>query len=175
MHILIAIFGVIMTAVVWWYRLKTASKAVGDVANHIGKIRGNLRRKNLLKKADMSPITAIASPLVAASTLLFAMQSEEFVLGEGDEAVIEEMLLNLADKDSVNEAMIYAKWAILQGTERKLVIDKLGTFLKLQLNEDEKIGFLNLLDSANQEIGGCYDYSASRDRLIRRIGLESAQ
>ena len=89
--------------------------------------------------------------------------------------MIEEMLLNLADKDSVNEAMIYAKWAILQGTERKLVIDKLGTFLKLQLSEDEKIGFLNLLDTANQEIGGCYDYSASRDRLIRRIGLESAQ
>ena len=175
MHILVAIFGVIMTAVIWWYRLKSASKAVGEVANQIGKVRGNLRRKNLLKKADMSPITAIDSPLVAASTLLFSMQSEEFVLGDGDEAVIEEILLNLADKDSVSEAMTYAKWAILQGSERKLIIDKLGTFLNSQLSEDEKIGFLNLLDAANQEIGGCYDYNASRNRLIRRIGLESAQ
>ena len=174
MHILIAVIGVIMSAVFWWYRIKTASKAVGEVANQVGKVRGNIKRKGLRKKASMSPITAIDNPLIAASTLLFSMQSEEFVPGEKDEEVIAGLLLNLADKNSVEEAVIYAKWAVLQVPDSKLVIDKLGKFLKDQLSENEKNEFLALLDAADDEIGGCYNFNASRNRLLRRLGLASA-
>lgn len=172
MHILAAIIGFIVMAFFWWNRLKDAGQAAGEVANKVGVVRGNIRRKALRRKAEMSPITAIDNPLIAAATLLFSTQSEEFVLGEGDEEVIEKLLLNLANKENVSEAMIYARWAITQIGDPKMVIDKLGVLLKSQLKDDEKHQLMELLKQANTQIGGCYNFDVTSGRLARKMGLE---
>ncbi len=172
MHILAAIIGFIAMGLFWWYRLRETARVAGEVANKIGTVRGNIRRKNLRDKANMSPITAIDNPLIAAATLMFSIQSEEFVLGDGDEEIIEELLLSLADRKSVEEAMIYGRWAITQITDSGLIVDKLGEFLKTQLEEQEKQQFLSLLQKADREIGGCYNFIATSKRLSRKMGLE---
>jgi hypothetical protein len=160
-------------AIFWWYRLRDAGRIAGKVASKVGTVRGNMRRKALRSKAGMSPITAIDNPLIAAATLMFSTQSEEFVLGDGDEQIIQELLLSLADQESVEEAMIYSKWAITQIGDPNMVIDKLGVFLKTQLEKPEKLRFLELLSEANSEIGGCYNFAATSKRLSRMMGLQT--
>lgn len=175
MHILAAILGFIGIAFFWWYRLRDVGKVAGEVVNQAGIARGKFKRKAHLKKANMSPITAIDNPLIAAATLMFSTQSEEFVLGDHDEEVIAELLLTLADKEDVEEAIVYARWAISQIGDPKMVIDKLGIFLKSQLSDDEKLKFLDLLEEANTKIGGCYNFAATNQRLANKMGLISQQ
>ncbi|TKB31169.1 MAG: hypothetical protein E5W69_02250, partial [Mesorhizobium sp.] len=76
MHILIAAIGLLGAAAFWWYRLKTMNDAAREVADVVGRVQGNIRRKKLRKQAALSPLTAIDDPVVAAATLITAIISE---------------------------------------------------------------------------------------------------
>jgi len=171
MQTLIAIAGFIGLVFLWWSRFKTAK----SVATKVGGVLGHMQYTRESKKAGLASLGEIKSPVVAAATIIVSLQSEEFVLGEGDEEIIETLLLRISSREEVSEAMIYAKWAVLQGVSANEIVARLGGFLKSQLDDEEKIWFLELLDEANNAIGGCYDFANSRARLAQSMGLEIAR
>ena len=172
MRLFATIICFLVIGLFWWITMKRSGKNVGRIVSRIGSARGSMRRRALRDIANLSPITAIQKPLIAAATIMVSIQSEEFVLGDGDEEILEILLARLAGEQEIEEAMKYAKWAILQVTDSNAVVDKLGGFLKLQLDNNEKIQFLGLLDEANAKIGGCYDFAASKLRLANMMGIE---
>ncbi len=120
-----------------------------------------------------SPSTKISDAVTAAATLLVSLQSEEFVLGDADEEIIEKLLLNITDEETASTAMGYAKWAVIEVSDASFVIDRLGSLLRSQLTDSEKRQFLEMLDEANLNIGGCYDFGSSRMQLAKQMGLET--
>jgi len=165
------IVGLMAIALFFYYR----AKAESDMTGRIG-IPGNGAPGRAIRRiAGSSPIANIGDPITAAATLMVSMQSEEFVLGDGDEEIIEKLLLNIGDKNAIEAAMDYAKWAAIEVADAKFTIDRLGKYLRTQLDDSEKVHFLELLDEANQKIGGCYDFGSSRMRLARKMGLEVAR
>ena len=171
MSILATIIAILAIAFFWRLRNSGARSASAQIAERIG-VRSDMRRRSGRDLTDLSPINAIKSPLVAAATLMVKTQSEEFVLGDGDEEIIQQLLLDLAPSEEVDEAMHYAKWAVLEISDSDLVIDELGYFLKTQITDAEKTQFVELLELANRKIGGCYDFAASRTRLIKSLEME---
>ena len=174
MHILAAIIGFLGIALFWWYRLKDAGKVAGEVASKLGTIRGNIRREALRKKAGMSPITAIDNPLIAAATLLYSNQSEVTKLGKNEEETIAVILRSIGDQESLQEAIIYARWAVTQIDDTSMVIDKLGKFLRTRLNNEEKYEMLEMLEEANRSIAGSNNFPRSKIRLAGKMGIEIA-
>jgi hypothetical protein len=166
MSTLIVIIGLLIVAVYFYHRAKSQSS--------LSVRLGIPQNKTFLPIVKTSAITRISDPVVAAATLLYSIQSEEFVLGDADEEVIENLLLKIADQEIVASAINYARWEIIEVNDANFVIERLGEFLSAQLDKEEKIQFLEMTDEANLKIGGCYDYSTSRSRLAKNIGLEIA-
>ncbi len=170
MHVLLAITGAIVMAAVWWWRIKMISEAAAEVADGVGRVRGQLRRRSMRRKAEISPITAIDSPVVAAAVLLVALQSEKAPLTDGQQEFVRGLLSRLVPEKEAEEAFIYANWAVAQVADTTVVIGKLGLFLRDALNTAEKKQFIALLDEANAKLDGCHDYRYARQRLIGKLG-----
>jgi len=166
MSTLIFIFGLIIVAVYFYHRAKSQ--------NSLSARLGIQQNKTFLPIGKTTAITRISDPVVAAATLLYSMQSEEFVPGDADEDIIKNLLLKIADQQVVDSAIDYAKWAIMEVNDANFVIERLGDLLNAQLDKKEKIEFLKMTEEANSKIGGCYDYANSRSRLAKNIGLEIA-
>lgn len=167
MSTLVIITGLLIAATYFYYRAKSQSSMTVRF--------GVSNKRNLIPISKTSPVTRISDPVVAAATLLYSIQSEEFVLGDADEEIIESLLLKISNQEAVSSAVDYAKWAVFEVNDANYVIERLGEFLNAQLDEDEKIQLLEMMDEANLKIGGCYDYSGSKTLLAKNMGLEIAQ
>ncbi|TIU64652.1 MAG: hypothetical protein E5W15_26360, partial [Mesorhizobium sp.] len=109
MPILIAILGLLGAAAIWWYRLKYMSDAAREVADVVGRVQGNIRRKKLRKQAALSPLTAIDDPVVAAATLITAIVAEQGPVLPKREAVIRDVISQIAETPKkTDEAVVYA-------------------------------------------------------------------
>ncbi|WP_288141988.1 hypothetical protein [Mesorhizobium sp.] len=97
MHILIAAIGLLGAAAFWWYRMKAMNDAAREVADVVGRVQGNIRRKRLRKQAALSPLTAIDDPVVAAATLITAIIAENGPVLSQREAVIRSVISEIAD------------------------------------------------------------------------------
>ena len=166
MSTLIVIICLLIVAIYFYHRAKSQ--------NSLAVRLGISENRKFVPIGKTSAVTRISDPVVAAATLLFSIQSEEFVLGDADEEIIENLLLKISDQESVASAIHYAKWAIGEVNDANFVIERLGELLSTQLDKEEKIQFLEMMDEANIKIGGCYDYSTSRACLAKNMGLEIA-
>jgi len=109
MHILLMLVGVLAGAAFWYYRLKTVGKAGAEVLDHVGRARGKYRRNQRRKLAAQSPVAAIDSPVIAASTLLYTlMEAHPTTQAQDDEVV--RLLSDKASAAEIEEAVVYAKW-----------------------------------------------------------------
>jgi hypothetical protein len=172
MHILIAIAGILGAGAFWWYRVQYMGKAAGEVADAIGHVRGNMRRNALRKKSALSPITAIDDPVVAAATVILAINTEDGPLDEDQEARLREQVEGIAPSaQKADEALVYAKWASDQVADVHIVIDKCAVFLKDFLSEDEKEGLVGVVEAVSLP-GQRRAMFARRVELLRRkLGL----
>ncbi|MER9950958.1 hypothetical protein [Mesorhizobium sp. M0047] len=173
MPFLIAVLGVLGAAAFWWYRMKAMNEAARDVADVIGRVQGSVRRKKLRKQAALSPLTAIDDPVVAAATLITAIVSEEGPVLPRREAVIRQVISEIADKKKTDEAVIYAKWAAAQIDDTTVVIDKLAPFLRERLDVAERNDLLQMVNRAAQ--GGEKRLQISDQRILRlrqKLGFE---
>ena len=173
MPFLIAIFGALGAAAFWWYRMKTMNDAAREVADVVGRVQGNIRRKKLRKQAALSPLTAIDDPVVAAATLITAIVSENGPVLPQREAVIRSVISEIADKKKTDEAVIYAKWAASQIDDTTIVIDKLATFLRDRLDLSERNDLLRMVARAAQ--AGEQRLQISDQRMLRlrqKLGFE---
>ena len=133
MHILLALLGIAAAGAFWWYRLKMMNDAAGEVVDAVGRVRGNLRRKKIRQHNELSPLTAIDDPVVAA-----AIASDDAALGPDRESAARAEIALIADPAKLEEAIVYAKWASGQIDDAGTVIDKLGPFLASRLTDEEK-------------------------------------
>ena len=172
MNILVTVLALIIVCSLWHFRPRSAAGRAKRGVKRLNAERSSLKRDVQRKMTGFAAVTAIDDPLVAAATLMVSIQSEEFVLGDGDEEIIAILLARLIEGEAPEQALDYAKWAALQGPNTSYVIDALGNFLRQQLTRPEKMEFLELLDEADQKIGGCHDYGSSRLRLASQMGLK---
>ncbi|MDH6231447.1 hypothetical protein M2281_002019 [Mesorhizobium soli] len=147
MPFLLAILGALGIAAIWWYRLKYLSEAANEAADAIGRVQGHFRRKELRKKAALSPISAINDPVVAAVTVITAIAAENVPVSKAlEERIRAEAREIAASKKKLDEAVIYAKWSTDQVADVPTVIDQTAKFLTSRLDESEKEDLLQMLD-----------------------------
>ncbi|MBZ9671452.1 hypothetical protein [Mesorhizobium sp. ES1-3] len=174
MPFLIAVLGVLGAAALWWYRMKAMNDAAREVADVVGRVQGNIRRKKLRKQAALSPLTAIDDPVVAAATLITAMVSEGGPVLPRREAVIREVISQIADgQKKTDEAVVYAKWAASQIDDTTIVIDKLAPFLRERLDPNERDDLLQMLNRVAQS--GEQRLKIADQRMLRlrqKLGFE---
>ncbi|TPI30381.1 hypothetical protein FJW08_14800 [Mesorhizobium sp. B3-2-1] len=174
MPFLIAVLGVLGAAALWWYRMKAMNDAAREVADVVGRVQGNIRRKKLRKQAALSPLTAIDDPVVAAATLITAMVSEGGPVLPQREAVIREVISQIADgQKKTDEAVVYAKWAASQIDDTTIVIDKLAPFLRERLDPNERDDLLQMLNRVAQS--GEQRLKIADQRMLRlrqKLGFE---
>ncbi|RWE71334.1 hypothetical protein [Mesorhizobium sp.] len=174
MPILIAILGLLGAAAIWWYRLKYRSDAAREVADVVGRVQGNLRRKKLRNQAALSPLTAIDDPVVAAATLITAIVAEQGPVLPKREAVIRDVIAQIAESPKkTDEAVVYAKWAAAQVDDTTIVIDKLAPFLRGRLDPHERDDLLSMLNRVAH--GGEQSLKIPDQRMLRlrqKLGFE---
>lgn len=174
MPFLIAIFGLLGAAAIWWYRLKYMGEAAREVADAVGRVQGNMRRKKLRKQAALSPLTAIDDPVVAAATLITAIVSEQGPVLPQREAAIRDVISEISDSPKkTDEAVVYAKWAASQVEDTTIVIDKLAPFLRERLDLNEREDLLQMLNRVAR--GGEQSLKIADQRMLRlrqKLGFE---
>lgn len=174
MPFLIAILGALGAAAFWWYRMKAMNDAAREVADVVGRVQGNIRRKKLRKQAALSPLTAIDDPVVAAATLITSIVSEDGPVLPQREAVIRDVISQIADgPKKTDEAVVYAKWAASQIDDTTIVIDKLAPFLRERLDPHEREDLLQMINRVAQ--GGEQRLKIQDQRVLRlrqKLGFE---
>lgn len=145
MHIVIAVIGLLGAAAFWWYRLKIMNDAAGEVVDAVGRVRGTMRRKKIRRQNELSPLTAIDDPVVAAATLITSIMSDDVVMKPTREDALRKEIDTIAADGKADEALVYAKWAAAQIDDAPLVIDKLAPMLGERLDEQEKHGLLDMV------------------------------
>ncbi|PTE08008.1 hypothetical protein [Mesorhizobium helmanticense] len=174
MPFLIAVLGLLGAAAFWWYRMKAMNDAAREVADVVGRVQGNIRRKKLRKQAALSPLTAIDDPVVAAATLITAIVSENGPVLPEREAIIRSVISEIADtKKKMDEAVVYAKWAASQIDDTTIVIDKLAPFLRERLDVTERNDLLQMVNRVAQT--GEQRLQISDQRMLRlrqKLGFE---
>ncbi|TPL92008.1 hypothetical protein FJ960_29205 [Mesorhizobium sp. B2-3-11] len=173
MPFLIAVLGVLGAAALWWYRMKAMNDAAREVADVVGRVQGNIRRKKLRKQAALSPLTAIDDPVVAAATLIASIVFENGPILPQREAVMRSVISEIANKKKTDEAVVYAKWAASQIDDATVVIDKLAPFLRERLDVAERNDLLQMVNRVAQ--GGEQRLQISDQRILRlrqKLGFE---
>lgn len=174
MHILVAVIGIFAAAAFWWYRLKYMSDAANEVADAVGKVRGNMRRNKLRKKAAIAPVAVIDHPVTAAATVVMAIAAEDRPVTDIIETRVREQIALIAGSDKqLDEAIAYAKWASDQVADVPTVIDKTAEFLKPHLDEIEKEQLLSMVFAATREAERHAMFRERTGRLRRKLGLET--
>lgn len=174
MHILLIVLGVLGGLAFWWYRLKMMGEAASEAADAIGRVRGRVRRNRIRRQNELSPLTAIDDPVVAAATLIAAIASEDVALSdERADQLRQEVEAIAASPASAEEAMTYAKWAVGQVDDTQVTIDKLGPFLATQLDEAEKNGLMQMARRVVTARGAALVSVEQRLRRMRqKLGLQ---
>lgn len=174
MPFLIAVLGVLGAAAFWWYRLKMMNEAAQEVADVVGRVQGNIRRKKLRKQAALSPLTAIDDPVVAAATLIAAIVSEQGPILPQRESVLRDVISQIAaSQKKTDEAVVYAKWAAAQVDDTTITIDKLAPFLRERLDPAERNDLLGMLNRVAE--GGEQRLRIADQRMLRlrqKLGFE---
>ncbi len=171
MHILLGLFGLIMFAAVWWYRMKYMSEAVGEAADAIGRVQSKIRREKIRKKTAVAPVAAINDPLTAAATIMAAIASEDSVLSPDLEQSVRTQLERIETGKKLDEAMVYAKWASEQVATVTSVIDIAGKYLSEKLNEDEKLELIDMVIDAVPAEKRHQAFPERLKRLRQKLGL----
>lgn len=69
MHILIGLFGLILAAGVWAWRLRAAKAALDDVAGIAGDVMAAARRLGFRRKLNVHPVESVDEPGLAVTAL----------------------------------------------------------------------------------------------------------
>jgi hypothetical protein len=168
---IIGLFGMIMGAAFWWYRLKNMTDAAGEAADAIGRVRGKFRRDKLRKKSAAAPISSINDPLTAAATIMTAIATEDGVFSPDLEQSVRAQLEIIETGQKLDEAMIYAKWASGQMAEVPMVIDIAGRYLATKLNDKEKLDLIDMVIGAVPHDKRHEAFPERLKRLRQKLGL----
>lgn len=172
MHIIVAFLGLVGGGLFWWYRLRAMGEAAHEIVDHAGRARGYFRRKKIRKQTELSPLTAIEDPAIAAATVIYAIISEDNLPGDNQIEAVRSVIANISDAKKADEAVIYAEWAYRQIGNTATVIEKTSPLLRGQLNDMEKHELIDMVNKAAAAVSVSPHYSQRVKKLKQRLGLE---
>jgi len=180
MAFILAIVGALVTASIWWMRLKYMREAASEAIDLAGRVKGNYKRKKFRQAAESSPITTIEDPVFAAATLICEIATADIPsIGEQEQDIIHQQICQIADEKTAKEAVIYGAWAVRSVSDTSLVILRLGVFLRDRLTAQEKEQLLTMIVAARRDIVAqtpikveTAPFEHNLLRLRKRLGLE---
>lgn len=171
MHIALLVLSALAGLSFWWVRLRAAGQAASEVADAVGRARGAMRRRKIRRQAELSPVTAIDDPVIAAATLIAAIAGAQGTLGEAQEGAIRREIGALTSRARAEEAVLYGKWAAAQIGDTDTVINVLAPFLAARLDDAEKGQLAAMAQAVLAADGGPEAGAAHLPRMIRKLGL----
>jgi hypothetical protein len=73
MHYLIGLLAIFGGLAFWWYRMRDAGQAAGEIVDAAQTLKGAYNRKKFRGKAEGSAITAIDDAPTAAATVMMSL------------------------------------------------------------------------------------------------------
>lgn len=174
MHIALFVLSAIAGLGFWWLRLRAAGDVATEVVDAVGRMRGAARRRKIKKQAELSPVTAIDDPVVAAATLLAALAGDDGTLSDAREQAIRRAIGALTPHRKAEEASLYARWAVAQVADTDTVVNVLAPYLAARLDEPEKRQFVAMAQTVLAVDQTVPARAGLLPRLSRKLGLAGA-
>ena len=131
-----------------------------------------MRRMQMRRKAEESPVTAIEDPVHAAATVILAIVAEDGHIEGKHIAAVRNVLLEISSVSEAGEALIYAEWACRQIGDMATIIDKTAPLLRQWLNNSEKHELIDMLRRAVAAVqSSSAGYTNRVKRLTQKLGL----
>jgi len=166
MHILLSVLGFAGAFGYYWFVLRNAGDAVGNLLDSVGRARGAYRRSRFRKKAEASTIHAIDDPRTAAVVMAVAVAGcEGAISAEQDESLKQAMIHLIGVEDPVAE-LIFAKWAAADISDPDIISRQLSRLWKSSLNKEQRKQLVDIVSHV-AAIGG--DLSHGQARAIRLL------
>lgn len=173
MHIVIMILGAIGAAGFWFYRMRDAGRAAGQVIDTAQRVKGSIRRKRFRDKAEQSPFLAIDDPVLAAVTSVIAIAAECGTWNENTKSKLNKAFLAVSDESALEEAVIYGEWAVKQVTEMSGALRHLGPLLASMLTVDQREDLLGMADQVlPRNVEGERNREKGLNMLRQKMGLQ---
>jgi uncharacterized tellurite resistance protein B-like protein len=165
MHIIVAFLGLVGGGLFWCYRLRAMGEAAHEIVDHAGRARGYFRRKKIRKQTELSPLTAIEDPAIAAATVIYAIISEDNLPGDNQIEAVRSVIANISDAKK-------AEWAYRQIGNTATVIEKTSPLLRGQLNDMEKHELIDMVNKAAAAVSVSPHYSQRVKSSSKGSGLK---
>ena len=84
MHILLGILGVISVVALWYWRIKAAGEAAGELAGAASDVRLAIRRFGYMRKHKSHPADCVDDPRLAAAGIVAAVAGMDAPLSQAE-------------------------------------------------------------------------------------------
>ena len=172
MHVLLTILGIVGTISYYWFVIRNAGKAVGEIADTAGRVRGAYRRNQFRKKADASTISAIDDPRTAAVVMAVAIAGYESSMTREQDTALTDAMCDVLGIDEPEEELTFAKWVVREVSDPNNVSMRLQRLWTNALNRQERQEFVQMVRAvagAGGEISPLQ--SEAIDRLRARLDI----
>lgn len=172
MPVLLAVLTFLGAAVFWFYRMRDVGHAVHGAVDAAQRLRGTIRRKRFLAKAESSPIAAVEDPAAAAVATLVALASCKAPLSDGTEAVIKAKIRDVMGLPNLEETFIFAKWVASHAASPNELSFRFEKLWAEALDAGERASLYEMAsDIARLDGGPNAEQIGSLKLLRQRLGL----
>ncbi len=138
MHILLTILGIVGAFSYYWFVIRNAGEAVGEITDAAGRAHGAYKRRQFRKKADASTINSIDDPRVAATVMATAVASCEDDMTTEQDTVLTKAMRDVLGIQNPDEELTFAKWAVREVSDPNNISMRLHRLWTSSLNIDER-------------------------------------
>ena len=174
MHILLTILGIVGAFSYYWFVIRNASDAVGEIADAAGRARGAYRRNQFRKKADASTISAIDDPRTAAVVMAVAVANCEGEMTPQQDAALKQAMSDVLGIGDPDEELTFAKWAVREVSDPNNISMRLSRVWTGSLNMGERRQLVDMISHVAGIRGALSHVQAEAiERLRTRLDLSS--
>jgi uncharacterized tellurite resistance protein B-like protein len=172
MHILLSVLGLVGAFGYYWFVVRNASNAVGEIADAAGRARGAYRRNQFRKKADAATISAIDDPRSAAVVMAVAVASADGDMTPEQDAALNEAMTTILRVSDPVEEMTFAKWAVREVSDPNNISMRLGRLWTSSLNMQERQELVDMVRAVASADGALSEVQREAiDRLRTRLAI----
>jgi hypothetical protein len=166
MPYILALLAILAGAAFWFYRLRDAGRAAGEIVDAAQTVKGAYNRRKFRNKVEGSAITAIDDAVTAATTIMMSLALARGPLSLEMEQSIREKLVSVMGVSNPSDIMTYARWAAEQSPDPNNIIVKLASLFNSQLSISERQDVIRMAEEICAA-GGASD--AIQQDALRRL------
>ena len=172
MPVLLAVVGALAAAAFWYYRLRTVAHAADEAIDAAQRLRGTIRRKRFLKKAESSPVEAVEDPAAAAVALLISLASCHGRLSPAAEGAIRAEMSGVMGLPEPDATFIFARWVADHARDPNDLVRRFARLWLTALQPSERSDLYDMAVRVAEADGGATPEQVGCLRLLReRVGL----